>query len=98
MALGASTDIQRRWILSSNGDGTFDIKLNSTNPLYSDYHLFDNSTNIVAFTNDISEKGVKWAFQSIMQINDSAFSTGIVPSATTQSATATAVATSNIPN
>ncbi|KAJ9602310.1 hypothetical protein H2200_013165 [Cladophialophora chaetospira] len=94
MALGAATDIQRRWILSSNGDGTFDIQLNNTNPLYSGYHLFDSSTNVVAFTRNNTGTGRKWAFQSIMQINDPAFSSGIVATSTTQSATATATSTS----
>ncbi|ETI28921.1 hypothetical protein G647_01373 [Cladophialophora carrionii CBS 160.54] len=97
MALGAAADIQRQWILSSNGDGTFDIKLSNSNPLYSDYHLFVNESNTVAFTDDTTEEGVKWGFQSIMPIDDPAFSTGIVPVAstsTTRSATSTSTNTS----
>ncbi|EXJ64970.1 hypothetical protein A1O7_01309 [Cladophialophora yegresii CBS 114405] len=94
MALGAATDTQRQWILSSNGDGTFDIKLSSSNPLYSDYHLSVNATNIVAFTNDTTKQGVKWGFQSIMPIDDPAFSTGIVR-ATTPSASATSTPTNS---
>ncbi|KIW72469.1 hypothetical protein, variant [Phialophora macrospora] len=100
MALGAATDIQRQWILSSNGDGTFDIKLSNSNPLYSDYHLFVNTSNIVAFTNDTADQGVKWAFQSIMPIDDPAFSTGIATAtastSTTQSATSTTASPTQI--
>jgi hypothetical protein len=89
MAAGAGTDIQRRWGLSANGDGTFDIKLNSTNPLYSDYYLYVNATNSVVLTNDTTKNSIKWAFKSITQINDAAYSTSTVVTSTTQSAIVT---------
>lgn len=82
MALGDPLDPQRRWILSSNGDGTFNVQLNVTNPVFEGFSLFVNASDHATFTNDPDEDGLKWSFHSIAQINDAAFSTGLAGAST----------------
>jgi hypothetical protein len=79
MALGNSGDLQREWILTPSSDGTFNIQLNDSNPVFSGYYVFVNgSNNYVSFTNNSNTPtGLSFTFGSISQINDVAFSSGV---------------------
>lgn len=79
MALGNSGDLQREWILTPSSDGTFNIQLNDSNPVFTGYYVFvNNSNNYVSFTNNSNTPtGLSFTFASIAQINDVAFSSGV---------------------
>jgi hypothetical protein len=79
MALGNSGDLQREWNLTPSSDGTFNIQLNDSNPAFSGYYIFVNSSNnYVSFTNNANTPtGLSFTFASISQINDVAFSSGV---------------------